>query len=266
MRRWTGRGNWPRSSGLSGILIWGSVVWPGVGAELLLYRNQVVVEMRRIFGTSGKKEPQPTLSDAIANVDSRAESIDKKIVRLDAELVKYKDQIRKMREGPGKNQLKQKAVRLLKQKRMYENQRDQLSQQSFNMEQSNFAIQGMKDTQTTVVAMKQGLKTMQKEYKKLDIDKIDKLQDEMEEMLDMNNEIQEAMSRQYDTPDIDEADLEAELDALGDELEADIDTSYLDEALNAPGVPSKDPGYESKVTESGIAVDEFGLPKVPANN
>ncbi|KAK6108097.1 Uncharacterized protein BM_BM3997 [Brugia malayi] len=222
--------------------------------------------MRRIFGTSEKKEPQTTLTDAIANVDSRTESIEKKIARLDGELVKYKDQMKKMREGPAKNQLKQKALRILKQKRMYENQRDQLSQQSFNMEQSNFAIQGMKDTQTTVLAMKQGLKTMQKEYKKLDIGKIDKLQDEMEEMLDMNNEIQEAMSRQYETPDIDEADLEAELDALGDEFEADIDTSYLDEALNAPGVPSKEPGYESKVIEGGIAVDEFGLPKVPANN
>lgn len=35
-------------------------------------------------------------------VDSRAESIDKKISRLDAELVKYKDQIKKMREGPAK--------------------------------------------------------------------------------------------------------------------------------------------------------------------
>nr|CDQ05667.1 Bm3998 [Brugia malayi] len=203
--------------------------------------------MRRIFGTSEKKEPQTTLTDAIANVDSRTESIEKKIARLDGELVKYKDQMKKMREGPAKNQLKQKALRILKQKRMYENQRDQLSQQSFNMEQSNFAIQGMKDTQTTVLAMKQGLKTMQKEYKKLDIGKIDKLQDEMEEMLDMNNEIQEAMSRQYETPDIDEADLEAELDALGDEFEADIDTSYLDEALNAPGVPSKEPGYESKL-------------------
>lgn len=37
-------------------------------------------------------------------------------------------------------------------------------------------------------------------------------------------------------------DLEAELEALGDELIADNDTSYLDEALNAPGVPSRDPG------------------------
>ncbi|VDN42809.1 unnamed protein product [Gongylonema pulchrum] len=187
------------------------------------------------------------MTDAIANIDSRGESIDKKIARLDAELIKYKDQIKKMREGPGKNQLKQKALRLLKQKRMYENQRDQLSQQSFNMEQSNFAIQGMKDTQSTVAAMKQGLKTMQTEFKHLDINKIDALQDEMEEMLDMNNEIQEAMARQYETPDIDEADLEAELDALGDELETETDSTYLDEALNAPGVPSKEPGASSKV-------------------
>lgn len=35
-------------------------------------------------------------------VDSRAESIDKKISRLDAELAKYKDQMKKMRDGPSK--------------------------------------------------------------------------------------------------------------------------------------------------------------------
>lgn len=31
---------------------------------------------------------------------------------------------------------------------------------------------------------------------------IEDLQDQMEDMLDMNNEIQEAMSRQFDTPDV----------------------------------------------------------------
>lgn len=35
-------------------------------------------------------------------VDSRAESVDKKIARLDVELVKYKDQMKKMRDGPSK--------------------------------------------------------------------------------------------------------------------------------------------------------------------
>ena len=41
----------------------------------------------------------------------------------------------KMREGPGKNAVKQKALRVLKQKKQYESQVDNLRQQSFNMEQ-----------------------------------------------------------------------------------------------------------------------------------
>ena len=43
----------------------------------------------------------------------------------------------KMREGPGKNAVKQKAMRVLKQKKQYEAQSDNLRQQSFNMEQVN---------------------------------------------------------------------------------------------------------------------------------
>ena len=106
-------------------------------------------------------------------MDSRAESIDKKISRLDAELVKYKDQIKKMREGPAKNMVKQKALRVLKQKRMYEQQRDNLAQQSFNMEQANYTIQSLKDTKTTVDAMKLGVKEMKKAYKQVKIDQIE---------------------------------------------------------------------------------------------
>lgn len=51
----------------------------------------------------------------------------------------------------------------------------------------------------------------------------------------------------YNIFQLDEADLEAELAALGDELELDADTSYLDEAINAPAVPSRDPA--SKVSK-----------------
>ena len=45
--------------------------------------------------------------------------------------------------------------------------------QSFNMEQTNFATQQLKDTKTTVDAMKLGVKEMKKEYKKVDIGKIE---------------------------------------------------------------------------------------------
>ncbi|XP_077592594.1 charged multivesicular body protein 5 [Stigmatopora nigra] len=219
--------------------------------------------MNRIFGRGKPKAPPPNLTDCINNVDSRGESIDKKIARLDAELVKYKDQMKKMRDGPSKNMVKQKAMRILKQKRMYEGQRDNLMQQSFNMEQTNYSIQTLKDTKTTVDAMKIGLKDMKKAYKQVNIDKIENIQDDLEDMMADANDIQEALGRSYGTPEIDDDDLEAELSALGDEFLMDDDSSYLDEASSTPSVPEGLPSG-SMSTKDGVLVDEFGLPQIPA--
>lgn len=83
-------------------------------------------------------------------------------------------------------------------------------------------------------------------------------------MLEEANEIQEVMGRTYGMPEIDEDDLEAELDALGDDFALDDDTSYLDDALKAPDAPEKEPGADSvAVNQDGVMVDEFGLPKIP---
>lgn len=219
--------------------------------------------MNRIFGSGKPKAPPPNLTDCIGTVDSRTESTEKKIAKLDAELAKYKDQMKKMRDGPSKNMVKQKAMRVLKQKRMYEGQKDNLMQQSFNMEQANYTISTLKDTKTTVDAMKTGLKEMKKAYKHVDINKIENLQDDLEDMMEDANEIQETLGRSYGTPDIDEADLEAELDALGDEFLMDDDSSYLDEASTAPNIPEGVPGDKS-TNRDGVLVDEFGLPQIPA--
>ncbi|XP_041460063.1 charged multivesicular body protein 5-like isoform X1 [Lytechinus variegatus] len=218
--------------------------------------------MNRLFGKGKPKEPPPNLTDCISNVDSRSGSIEKKISMLDAELKKYKDQMKRMRDGPSKNTVKQKALRVLKQRKMYESQLDNLRQQSFNMEQANYATQTLKDTKATVDAMKTGVKTMKKEFKQIDIDEIDDLQDDMEDMLEQANEVQESLSRSYATPDVDEDDLEAELEALGDDMLMDDDTSYLDEAASAPAAPDSLPGAES--TKDGVLVDEFGLPQIAA--
>lgn len=52
-------------------------------------------------------------------MDTRADSIEQKISKLDVELKKFKDQMVKMREGPAKSAIKQKAMRVLKQKKMF---------------------------------------------------------------------------------------------------------------------------------------------------
>ncbi|GLG93017.1 Charged multivesicular body protein 5 [Gryllus bimaculatus] len=221
--------------------------------------------MNRLFGKGKPKEPPPNINDCIAGVDSRADSVEKKIARLDVELKKYKDQMKKMREGPAKNGVKQKAMRVLKQRKMYEQQLDNLRQQSFNMEQTNYATQTLKDTHATVTAMKAGVKQMQKEFKKINIDEIEDIQDEMADMLEQADEVQTALGRSYGTPDIDEDELEAELDALGDEIGLDDDTTYLDDAITAPSAPDKEPGAEANRNKDGVLVDEFGLPQIPAS-
>ena len=79
----------------------------------------------------------------------------------------------KMREGPAKNAVKQKALRLLKQKKQYEAQAENMRNQSFNMEQTLMATQTLKDTKTTVNAMKMGVKEMKKEFKNVNIEQIE---------------------------------------------------------------------------------------------
>ena len=71
-------------------------------------------------------------------------------------------------------------------------------------------------------------------------------------------EIQSVMSRSYGIgDDIDEADLEAEFDALGDDWLGD--DSALDE-IASPSAPSTNPG---EATYESADTDEFGLPKIP---
>lgn len=220
--------------------------------------------MNRLFGKSKPKEPGPSINDCIQGVDARADTIDGKIKTLDAELRKYKDQMAKMREGPAKNAVKAKALRVLKQRKQYEGQVENLRNQSFNMEQANFAAQTLKDTHATVAAMKDGMKSMKKEFKKINIEEIEDIQDDMADMLEQAEEVQDAMGRAYGMPEIDDDELQAELDALGDEIALDDDTSYLDDVVKAPAAPDKEPGADSVTNKDGILVDEFGLPQIPA--
>ncbi|KAL1965036.1 hypothetical protein VTN77DRAFT_6096 [Rasamsonia byssochlamydoides] len=173
--------------------------------------------MNRLFGTKNTA-PKPTLDSAIANVDNRIASIDVKLAALNSELATYQSRLSKMRDGPGKTALRQKALKVLQRRKQYEAQREQLAQQSWNMEQAGMMQDNLKNVMTTVDAMKTTTKTLKKQYGKIDIDKIERMQDEMADLMEIGNEINETISRAYDIPeDVDEAELDAELEALGEE-------------------------------------------------
>lgn len=71
------------------------------------------------------------------------------------------------------------------------------------------------------------------------------MQDELADMLEQADEVQEALGRTYGMQEVDDDELAAELDALGDELVLDNDSSYLDDVLKAPEAPSNKPEAET---------------------
>ncbi|KAH9611424.1 hypothetical protein KSS87_009823 [Heliosperma pusillum] len=203
--------------------------------------------MHRIFGGKKQTDPPPSVQDAADRITKRGDSVEDKIKKLDAELARYKEQIKKTRPGPAQEAVKARAMRVLKQKRMYEGQRDMLYNQTFNLDQVAFAAEGIKDAQQT------------------------NLQDDMMDLMDMSSEIQETLGRSYNVPDdIDEDDLMGELDALELDMESESQgvPSYLQsepdtlEDLNLPSAPigtTAVPGGRANVQNG----DELGLPAVP---
>jgi len=134
----------------------------------------------------------------------------------------------KMRDGPGKNALKQRAMKVLQQRKMYEGQRDQLQSSSWSMEQAVMTTENLRNVMTTVDAMKSANKEMRRQYGKIDVNKIERCKitciqrsllyadyrvtilflgylnhdiDEMDDLVTMSNELGDSLGRSYEVPD-----------------------------------------------------------------
>jgi len=201
--------------------------------------------MRRIFGVRKDKAQAPTLTDAAATLDTRGGLIDEKLKRLDTELLKHREAMKKLRPGPGLEAAKQRALRVLKQKKLYESQRDQLYSQQFNLDQVSFTTQNLQDTANQVKAMKAANKELKVAFKStdLDVNSIEAMQDEMSDLMEQSNEIQDVLGRNYSVPDdLDEEDLLGELEALEADMAAEAETGdtpcyLMEDEVGLPDVP-----------------------------
>mmetsp|Transcript_29875 Transcript_29875/g.54035 ORF Transcript_29875/g.54035 Transcript_29875/m.54035 type:complete len:227 (-) Transcript_29875:2906-3586(-) len=220
--------------------------------------------MNRVFGKKkAPGPPPPSLDDASSGLGGRIETMDAKIAACENELKVYKDKIKKAKSPAAKKTLQKRALEVLKRKRMYEQQRDAVAGQQFNIDQANFGLESAKASITTVAAMKAANTELKRTLKKdLDIDAVEDMADDMAELMEDFNEINEALGRNFATPDdLDEADLDAELelleDELGeelDELEANATPSYL-QASKLPAQPTGVPGSQMPTAP----VDDLGL-------
>eukprot|EP00920_Eleutheroschizon_duboscqi_P041832 GHVT01100476.1.p1 GENE.GHVT01100476.1~~GHVT01100476.1.p1 ORF type:complete len:224 (-),score=60.02 GHVT01100476.1:1041-1712(-) len=172
--------------------------------------------MRRLFGAPRPTGPQPTLQEAAGQLSSRIETLDGHIAKCDVDLKAVKAQLARC---PANASLRSRGVAILKRKKMYEAQRDQIFGTQFNIEQTQVATEQLQATVATVGALQTASTQLRSQFKQLNINKIQKMQDEMEDLLLDQEEVTELLSRNYTLPDgINDAELEAEFASLEEDM------------------------------------------------
>eukprot|EP01084_Bolivina_argentea_P033758 62427_1 len=219
--------------------------------------------MKRFFGTKQKKKasnkPDPTLDDVSGNMDKRMTDLDAKIARLEKQILDLKKKMQRAK-GSTKNSYKQKALKLLKQKKQYEQQRDRIMGQQMNIDNAKFTLQSIKDNEDMIAAMKGATTQLKQQFKGINIDEIEDLQDEMMDLMEDSNEINEILGEAWGMDDFDEDDLLDELDDLDGEFD-DLDMN--EDEIPQYMVSANAAANKNKSQDNNQNVDEDGLPKIP---
>jgi hypothetical protein len=180
---------------------------------------KLIAQMRKLFGK--KKEPAlpegPSLEEHCANLEKRIGVLRGKIEGCDSELRNLRELVGTSR-GTTQNMHKQKMLQIMKRRKMYAIQLEQISSTQFNLDQIAFHGENIQSTVDSFNALKRAIEIQKQHMKKVDIDD---LEDTVDSMQDMQYDVQamnEIMSRSYAIDDINEEDLEAELAELDEEL------------------------------------------------
>merc|ERR1711902_444262 len=137
---------------------------------------------------------------------------------------------------------KRAALQALKRKKRYDSQLQQIDGTLSTIEMQREALEGANTNTAVLTTMNDAAKALKKANNELDVDKVHDMMDDIAEQQDVAKEISEAISNPVAFgQEFDEDELEAELDALGEELELDeqeaLDKQFLDVGPSTSDLP-----------------------------
>ena len=207
--------------------------------------------MNRIFGYGNKKtheqlmqESNQAMNSAQQGLQAKVSQLDTQIASLNMQLQTIQKKLAAIRSPAGQRPLRAQALKLLNKRKKLEQMRESLDNQDWSMTQSRMMSDTLANTMLSVNALKQSNAALKSQYGKIDIDKLEDMQDEMADLIERGEELQNALnmnSESLDVDDIDDAELDAELDALAeDDLMGynAVGNDLLDIGAGAEGVPS----------------------------
>ncbi|GAW82668.1 vacuolar-sorting protein SNF7 [Plasmodium gonderi] len=206
-----------------------------------------------------KPKKDPTLDEAYGNMDKSVKSIDENIEKYNKELNIIKQKIEEEKKKKPMNQhvinnLRNKAAVIIKRKKTYENNKENTLGIQFNIDQIKFANDNVQMSIDTCKALENTSKILKKNIKKVNINKIEKLQDDLFDYMEEAKEIGEILSSSYDIPlELDENEIDAELslieDSILDEQVEDNITDYLENEKEEENEEKVTPKQEASAAE-----------------
>jgi len=196
----------------------------------------------KMFGGKGK-EAAPTTGEAIQKLRETEDMLMKKQDFLEK---KIEQEVSSARKNAKTN--KRAALQALKRKKRYDKQLQQIDGTLSTIEMQREALEGANTNTAVLTTMKAAADSLKIANNQLDVDKVHDMMDDIAEQQDVAKEISEAISSPVAFGgEFDEDELEAELDALGEELELEEQEELDRELLNVgpavglPDVPTAEP-------------------------
>lgn len=163
------------------------------------------------------------------------------------------------------------ALMALKKKKQYEAQIEKLSASRMTVETQVLAIESANVNLETIKAMSDGAKAMKSIHGELNVDKVDKTMEDINDQMALANEIGDAISQPtaFGTDLIDEDDLAAELQELEQESldeqllskeatpSASSSQAQQQPEISAPSVPKGEPSRKTAMTEEEAELEEL---------
>ena len=189
--------------------------------------------MGKMFGGKGKEQPV-TSGEAIQKLRDTEDMLLKKQDFLEK---KIEQEVATARKNAKTN--KRAALQALKRKKRYDAQLQQIDGTMSTIEMQREALEGANTNTAVLTTMNNAAKALKSANKGMDVDNVHDMMDDIAEQQDVAKEIADAIANPVAFgQEFDEDDLEAELDALGDELELEEQQALDDQMLNIGPLPS----------------------------
>lgn len=214
-----------------------------------------------MFNFFGKKKEEPKkqvtfqpvdLNQTALGIANRKNDNQLKLDQIERELKGALAEFRQARTPGQKAQAKQKAMRLLKRKKMYQAHMNNLENTQMAVEGAAMDVDIMRDNMAIVQTMKATVDTQKAMMHAMGgVDSMYDIMDDMQEIKDQQEEFNEEMQRNYDV-DVGDAELNEEIDELDYQMRMEMDGQNMQVPEQGGQVPIGNANNELAALEAEL--------------